>query len=355
MKFNNNDSVHSEKSEMRMIGDNQTDREAAPAETYLLSSVKESHDTETEDTDTERFEWLIEGEEAGIRIDKFVADSMDEEISRSQVQQWIQNGDVRVNGQTVKANYKLQTKDELVVTIPQAEETSIQPEEIPLTVVYEDSDVIVINKPRGMVVHPAAGHASGTLVNALLAHCHDLSGINGVMRPGIVHRIDKDTSGLLMAAKNDLAHISLSKQLKDHSVVRKYVALVHGRVPHDHGTIDAPIGRDPHNRKQFMVTNRNSKHAVTHFAVVERIGSFTLLELKLETGRTHQIRVHMKYIGHPLVGDPVYSKSKRAGIDGQALHAAVLGFVHPRTGEALQFEAALPDDMNRLLERVRLL
>jgi len=296
-------------------------------------------------------EWIAGAEDRGERIDKFITESLEEDVSRTQVQQWIKDGHLTVNGATVKANYKIAEGDRLLLTIPEPEELNLEPEPIPLEVVYEDSDVIVVNKPRGLVVHPAPGHYSGTLVNALLYHCNDLSGINGVMRPGIVHRIDKDTSGLLMAAKNDLAHVSLAAQLKEHSVNRKYLAVVHGNVAHDNGTIDAPIGRDPHDRKLYTVTDKNSKHAVTHFVVLERFGDFTLLELKLETGRTHQIRVHMKFIGHPLAGDPAYGpvKSKHVGMDGQALHAAVLGFVHPRTGEHLQFEAELPEDMQHLL------
>ncbi|MFH5182850.1 RluA family pseudouridine synthase [Paenibacillus sp. TAB 01] len=306
--------------------------------------------TEQEGMDNFR-EWTAEAEDRGERIDKFITDSLEEDVSRTQVQQWIKEGHLTVNGGQVKPNYKLAEGDRLQLTIPEPEELDLAPEAIPLNVVYEDSDVIVVNKPRGLVVHPAPGHYSGTLVNALLYHCHDLSGINGVMRPGIVHRIDKDTSGLLMAAKNDLAHVSLAAQLKEHSVNRKYIAVVHGNVAHEHGTIDAPIGRDPKDRKLYTVTESNSKHAVTHFVVLERFGDYTLMELKLETGRTHQIRVHMKFIGHPLVGDPAYgpSRSRDIAMEGQALHAAVLGFVHPRTGEHLQFEAELPEDMTKLL------
>ncbi|MCQ6558244.1 RluA family pseudouridine synthase [Paenibacillus mendelii] len=292
------------------------------------------------------FEFVVGMEQAGERLDKYVTESMEDgAFSRTQIQDWIKAAAVLVNGKPAKANYKLAENDTVGVTVPEPENAIIEPEDIPLSIVYEDADVIVINKPRGMVVHPAVGHASGTVVNALMHHCKDLSGINGVMRPGIVHRIDKDTSGLLMAAKNDLAHASLAAQLKAHTVTRKYVALVHGNMPHDHGTVDAPIGRDPNDRKLFTVTERGSKHAVTHFAVIERLGDYTLLELKLETGRTHQIRVHMKYIGHPLAGDPLYGRNKPIGMKGQALHAAVLGFDHPRTGEYLEFEAPIPGDM----------
>lgn len=300
-------------------------------------------------------EWIVQPGEAGERIDKYVTESIEEQISRSQIQQWIKNGDITVNGAVVKPNHKLAADDKVVLTIPEPVEVSIMPEPIPLDIVYEDSDVIVVNKPRGMVVHPAPGHYSGTLVNALLHHCQDLSGINGKLRPGIVHRIDKDTSGLLMAAKNDKAHLSLAAQLKAHSVTRKYTAVVHGNVAHDQGTIDAPIGRDPSDRKKYMVTDKNSKHAITHFIVLDRLADYTVLQLKLETGRTHQIRVHMKYIDHPLVGDPMYGRSKGNPIEGQALHAEVLGFVHPASGEYMEFEAGLPDDMNHLLDVLRTL
>ncbi|GGG10067.1 putative RNA pseudouridine synthase YlyB [Paenibacillus abyssi] len=302
----------------------------------------------------ESMEWTVAEEFAGERLDKYVTESLEDGMaSRTQVQDWIKNGQVIVNEKTVKPNYKVSEGDTVSVTIPEPESAEIVPEAIPLQVAYEDSDVIVINKPRGMVVHPALGHSSGTVVNALMFHCKDLSGINGMLRPGIVHRIDKDTSGLLMAAKNDLAHHSLAEQLKEHTVTRKYIALAHGNLPHDQGTIDAPIGRDPHDRKLFAVTGRNGKHAVTHFRVLERFGDYTLMELQLETGRTHQIRVHMKYIGHPLAGDPVYGRSKTIALKGQALHAAVLGFEHPRTGEQLQFEAPLPEDMEQVLSALR--
>lgn len=299
--------------------------------------------------------WTVEGGGAGTRIDKFLVDALGESTSRSQIQLWIKDGAVRVGERTVKANYKLEPGDRVELDRPEPEEAEIRAEAIPLDIYYEDADVIVVNKARGMVVHPAPGHSSGTLVNALLHHCRDLSGINGVLRPGIVHRIDKDTSGLIMAAKNDAAHNSLTEQLKHHSVTRKYVAVVHGVIDHDNGTVDAPIGRDAHDRKMFAVTEKNSKQAVTHFRVLERLGGYSLVELKLETGRTHQIRVHMKFIGYPLVGDPMYGRSKGVAMEteGQALHAAVLGFTHPRTGEELLFEAPLPGDMQELLARLR--
>ncbi|TCS84390.1 ribosomal large subunit pseudouridine synthase D [Tepidibacillus fermentans] len=300
----------------------------------------------------EKYEWTIDSDHAGERIDKFLVEQF-AEWSRSQIQQWIKEGHVTVNEKEVKANYKVNEEDEIVVKIPPQKDLEIEPENIPLDIVYQDQDVVVINKPRGLVVHPAPGHYSGTLVNALLYHIKDLSGINGVLRPGIVHRIDKDTSGLIMVAKNDLAHESLARQLKDHIVHRVYVALVHGNIPHDLGTVDAPIGRDPKDRKKMAVVHKNSKHAVTHFIVKERFEGYTLIECKLETGRTHQIRVHMQYIGHPLVGDPLYGPKRTLNIDGQALHAKVLGFEHPRTGEYLEFDSELPEDMDRLLEQLR--
>ena len=303
--------------------------------------------------DAEMISWIIEPTFVKQRIDKFVTEHIEMEVSRTQVQLWIQNGDITVNGEVVKGNYKLNLNDTVTLVMPEPEAVEIISEEIPLDVYYEDQDVIVVNKQRGMVVHPAPGHSTGTLVNALMYHCKDLSGINGDLRPGIVHRIDKDTSGLIMAAKNDKAHASLASQLKEHSVTRKYIALVHGNISHDQGTVDAPIGRDIQDRKMYTVTQRNSKQAVTHFQVMERFGDYTLLELKLETGRTHQIRVHMKFIGHPLVGDPMYGRSKGMKMEGQALHAAVLGFIHPTKAEYMEFNAPLPQDIEDLLFSLR--
>ena len=317
-----------------------------------MSDLK--YDEEWEREDDGPLEWDVPEEEAGERIDKTVTDRLGDGFSRSQVQQWIRDGLVTVNGVAVKPNYKTAAGDWIAVRIPDPVELDVAPEPIPLDVVYEDRDVIVVNKPRGMVVHPAPGHLSGTLVNALLHHCRDLSGINGVLRPGIVHRIDKDTSGLLVAAKNDVAHAALAEQLKHHTVTRKYIAIVHGNVPHDRGTVDAPIGRDPQDRKLFTVIHKNGKRAVTHFTVTERFGDFTMLELRLETGRTHQIRVHMKFIGHPLVGDPLYGRNRRKLMEGQALHAAVLGFTHPRSGTYMEFEAPLPEDMRALADFLRM-
>jgi len=289
--------------------------------------------------------------EVGSRIDKVLA-SMDEEWSRTQVQDWIKEGLVLVNGNKIKANYKCELDDMIQISVPDPVELDIEPEEMNLDIYYEDKDVLVVNKPRGMVVHPAPGHTSGTLVNGLMAHCKDLSGINGVMRPGIVHRIDKDTSGLLMVAKNDFAHERLVQQLVDKTVTRKYEAVVHGVIPHDFGTIDAPIGRDKQDRQKMAVVD-NGKHAVTHFRVIERFKNFTHIECELETGRTHQIRVHMKYIGFPLAGDPKYGPRKTVSFDGQVLHAGVLGFVHPRTEEYMEFKAPLPDDFKALLNTLK--
>ncbi|MED4015409.1 RluA family pseudouridine synthase [Sutcliffiella cohnii] len=293
---------------------------------------------------------IIDETKKNERLDKVISES---EWSRTQVQHWIKEGHVLVNGQKVKSNYKVSIGDEIQVTVPEAIEVDILPEDIPLDIYYEDSDVIVVNKPKGMVVHPAAGHTTGTLVNALMAHCKDLSGINGELRPGIVHRIDKDTSGLLMVAKNDMAHEKLVEQLVAKTVTRKYEALVHGVIAHDVGTIDAPIGRDKKDRQSMTVTDENSRHAVTHFKVIERYKDFTHVECQLETGRTHQIRVHMKYIGYPLVGDPKYGPRKTLDINGQALHAGVLGFNHPRTNEYIELTAPTPPEFNDALKFIK--
>ena len=293
----------------------------------------------------------ITEEMAGVRIDKAVS-SIDEDWSRSQIANWVKDGAVKVNGETVKPNYKVRPEDIIVVTPPSLEELDVVPEDLNLEIVYEDADVLVVNKPKGMVVHPAPGHSKGTLVNGLMFQIKDLSGINGVVRPGIVHRIDKDTSGLLMVAKNDASHNSLVDQLVKKTVTRKYVALVHGHIPHDKGTIDAPIGRDTKDRQKMAVIDKG-KHAVTHFRVLERFGNFTLVECRLETGRTHQIRVHMKYIGFPLVGDPKYGPKKTIDFGGQALHAEVIGFNHPKTGEYLEFSAEPPAEFSELLESLR--
>lgn len=302
----------------------------------------------------EQLKWIIDETAQNERLDKWVS-SQENDWSRTQVQQWIKEGNLTVNGENVKSNYKCQLADQIVLEIPDPLPLDVEPEEMDLNIVYEDKDVLVVNKPRGMVVHPAPGHLSGTLVNGLMAHCKDLSGINGVLRPGIVHRIDKDTSGLLMVAKNDKAHESLVNQLKDKTTTRIYKGIAHGVIAHDYGTIDAPIGRDKTDRQSMTVTDENSRDAVTHFTVLERLKDFSVIECKLETGRTHQIRVHLKYIGHPLAGDPKYGppRTLKLPIEGQALHAAVLGFTHPVTGERLTFEAPLPEDFEYLLEQLR--
>ena len=286
-----------------------------------------------------------------LRIDKFLAIEI-KEFTRSQIQMMIEEGSVLVNGKVIKSNYKLKINDEITVLIKEPELTDIEPQDIPLDVVYEDQDVIVINKPSGMVVHPALGNYKDTLVNALLFHCKDLSGINGKIRAGIVHRIDKDTSGLLVACKNDLAHKNLSEQFMEHKVNKIYYCLVNGVIPHNIGLIDAPIGRDPQSRQQMAVVE-NGKDARTHFKVLERFEKNTLVEVKLETGRTHQIRVHMKYIGYPLVGDPVYGVRKVVGENGQFLHAKKLEFYHPRTNELMSFETELPEDFTQLIKELR--
>ena len=294
---------------------------------------------------------IIDEAVAGERIDKALA-TIQDGWSRSQIGNWLEEGRIKVNGGDVKAKYKVKIGDEIVVVIPEVEDLEILPEDLNLEIVYEDADVLVVNKPRGMVVHPAPGHTTGTLVNGLMHHCKDLSGINGVARPGIVHRIDKDTSGLLMVAKNDVAHESLVNQLVAKTVTRRYTALVHGHIAHDKGTIDAPIGRDQKDRQKQAVVD-NGKHAVTHFQVMERFGTFTLVECRLETGRTHQIRVHMNYIGFPLAGDPKYGPKKTIDFPGQVLHAGVLGFEHPVTKEYLEFEAPIPEDFEALLTELR--
>ncbi|WP_432354906.1 RluA family pseudouridine synthase [Sporosarcina sp. A2] len=299
----------------------------------------------------EQFQFVIDAQLAGERIDKALA-TAHSEWSRTLIQQWVKDGVVLVNGNIVKSNYKVKDGDALTVDEPEPEELDMPAEDLNLDVVYEDSDVLVVNKPSGMVVHPAPGHTKGTLVNGLMFHCNDLSGINGIMRPGIVHRIDKDTSGLLMVAKNDNAHTSLVNQLVEKSVTRVYTALVHGHIPHDNGTIDAPIGRNQKDRQSMSVENQG-KHAVTHFKVLERFGDFTLVECRLETGRTHQIRVHMKYIGHPLAGDPKYGPKKTIEYDGQVLHAGTLGFVHPVTKEYMEFTTPLPEDFKQLLNELQ--
>lgn len=291
-------------------------------------------------------------EQKSIRIDKYLTKHL-EDFSRSKVQQLISEGLVFVDDERIKANYKVENGDVITVTIPEPEEIDIKSENIPLEILYEDEDIVVINKPQGMVVHPGAGNPDGTLVNALLYHIDDLSGINGEIRPGIVHRLDKDTSGVLVVAKNDTAHVHLSEQLQNRTVKRTYWAIVHGQIPHEHGTIDAPIGRDPHDRQKFTVI-KDGKEAITHFKVLEHFNHYTWVEVSLETGRTHQIRVHFNYINHPVAGDTTYGPRKTLKGKGQFLHARALEFIHPRTKETMYFEAELPEIFEKNLEILRI-
>lgn len=296
--------------------------------------------------------YTVEEEMIGKRLDVFVTENY-EEMSRSFVQGLIEKGNIKVNGNLKKSNYKLRRNDRIEIEEVEPVELEVEAENIPMDIIYEDSDVIVINKPQDMVVHPAPGNYSGTLVNGLLYHCKDLSGINGVIRPGIVHRIDKDTSGVLVIAKNDKAHNSLAMQLKDHSMTRAYYAIVEGIIKEDEGTIRTNIGRHPVERIKMAVV-KDGKEAVTHFKVIERFKNNTLVECRLETGRTHQIRVHMAYIHHPLIGDPVYGhKKQRFKLRGQALHAKILGFIHPTTGKYMEFNSQLPAYFEEVLDKLR--
>lgn len=292
-------------------------------------------------------------EKGGERIDKYLSEQL-EDMTRSHIQKLIKENMVRVNGMAVKSNFKLSASDQIEVEIPELKEPDILPENIPLDILYEDQDILVVNKPKGMVVHPAHGHYTGTLVNAIMYHCKDnLSGINGVMRPGIVHRIDMDTTGSLLICKNDCAHQALAEQLKEHSITRKYHAIVHGRLKEDEGTIDKPIGRHPIDRKKMSVHCTNGREAITHYRVLKRFQQFTYIECQLETGRTHQIRVHMSSIGHPILGDQIYGPAKCPyKLQGQTLHAKVLGITHPTTGEYMEFDAPLPDYFQGLLEKM---
>ena len=296
---------------------------------------------------------IITEEQAGQRADVGLALLLD--ITRSNMQRLLEDGRAVKGAKVLKANYKLKAGDEIVVTLPEPQPLDAQPENIPLDIIYEDEDVIVVNKARGMVVHPAAGNYSGTLVNALLYHCKNLSGINGVIRPGIVHRLDKDTSGIMICAKNDEAHLSLSQQIQAKTARRTYLAVVRGNIKTDSGTIETQIARDKVDRKKMAVVKENGREAITDYEVVERFGKYTLVRCKLRTGRTHQIRVHMEYLGYPLVGDPKYSPMKTPfAIKGQALHSQTLEFTHPRTGERMRFEAPLPEDMQKIITRLHL-
>lgn len=291
---------------------------------------------------------------SGERIDRFLSKDL-ENLSRSYLQKLLKDGDIIVNGKVVKANYKVSQGDEIQVSIPEPETPDILPENIPLDILYEDDDILVVNKPKGMVVHPAPGHYSHTLVNAVMYHCGErLSGINGVLRPGIVHRIDMDTTGSLLICKNDHAHQILAEELKEHSITRRYHAIVHGNIKEDTGTVNAPIGRHPVDRKKMSTKAPNGRHAVTHYKVLERFGDYTYIECELETGRTHQIRVHMSSISHPILGDTVYGPAKCPyKLQGQTLHAKILGITHPTTGEYMEFDAPLPEYFSDLLQRLR--
>lgn len=302
------------------------------------------------------FTFCVTEEQEDTRIDKCLMELTDS-LSRTYIQKLIKDQCVLVDGKPVKANYKVRAEDLLQITVPEAVEPDIQPENIPLDILYEDEDVLVVNKPKGMVVHPAAGHYEGTLVNALLYYCHgSLSGINGILRPGIVHRIDRDTTGSLLVCKNDFAHASIAQQLKEHSITRRYVAIVHGVCKEDEGTINAPIGRHPTDRKKIAVNEKNGKEAITHYRVLERFRDYTYIECRLETGRTHQIRVHMASIAHPLLGDTVYAPARKSPftLQGQTLHAKVLGFVHPRSGKYVETTAPLPEYFSGLIKSLQI-
>ncbi len=291
--------------------------------------------------------------EAGQRADVVLAAML--ELTRSNMQKLLDEGRAVKGSKVIKSNYKVKLGDEIIVTLPEPQPLDVQPENIPLDIIYEDEDIVVVNKARGMVVHPAAGNYSGTLVNALLYHCKNLSGINGVIRPGIVHRLDKDTSGIMICAKNDAAHVSLSEQIQSKTAQRTYLAVVRGNIKTDSGVIETQIARDKDDRKKMAVVKEGGRNAITEYEVVERFGKYTIVKCKLKTGRTHQIRVHMEYLGYPLVGDPKYSPMKTPfSINGQALHSLTLAFDHPRTGERMEFEAKLPEDLHKIVTRLRL-
>lgn len=298
--------------------------------------------------------WSVDTDANNMRIDRFISERMSD-TSRSYIQKLIKDELVTVDSKVVKSNYKVKEGEWVEIVLPEPVSLDIEAENIPLDILYEDSDVLLVNKPKDMVVHPSAGHITGTLVNALLYHCKDsLSSINGVMRPGIVHRIDKDTTGILIICKNNKSHNCIAEQLKVHSITRRYHALVWNNITDDTGTIDAPIGRHPVDRKKMAINHKNGKQAVTHYKVLERFGQYTYIQCELETGRTHQIRVHMASIGHPLVGDPVYGPAKQPfKTDGQMLHAKVFGFIHPSTNEYMEFETDLPEYFQLILEKLR--
>lgn len=300
---------------------------------------------------TEIINFSVSEENSGGRIDKYISENTDG-LTRSAVQRLLEKGNILVNGKSVNKNYKLKLNDNISVEIPEPQVMDTVAENIPLNILYEDDDLLVVNKPKGMVVHPAHGNYNGTLVNALLYHCgKSLSGINGIIRPGIVHRIDKNTSGLLIVAKNDKAHLHLAQQIKEHSFTREYEAVATGYFKEISGTVDAPIGRHKTDRKKMCVTAENSRNAVTHYSVIKQYGGFAYVRLRLETGRTHQIRVHLSYIGHPVLGDDVYGKPYK-DIDGQCLHARKIGFIHPTTGKYMEFTSELPDYFRKILNKI---
>ena len=299
----------------------------------------------------ESYEFIAEKDMEAVRIDKFLADNL-EDLSRSMIQNLIKAGNILVNDKVIKANYHIKPMDHIVANIPEATEIDVTPEDIPLDIIYEDDDILIVNKPKGMVVHPSNGHESGTLVNAILYHCKDqLSGINGEIRPGIVHRIDMDTTGSLIICKNDNAHRFIAEQIAVHSINRIYEGIVHGIVKEDEGTIHTLIGRSPTDRKKMAVLNSDGREAITHFKVLKRFKDYTYCEFKLETGRTHQIRVHLAYIGHPVLGDDVYGKPYK-GLEGQCLHARKIGFIHPSTGEYMEFSSELPEYFQAVLRKL---
>lgn len=303
----------------------------------------------------EKLHWIVADEQQGERVDVFLTKSITNQ-TRSTIQKWIEIGYVTINGKQVKANHRLKSAQTIEVVLPDPEPTELKPENIPLDILFEDEHLIVLNKPRGLVVHPAPGHYTGTLVHALLYHCQFLSNLNGPLRPGIVHRLDKDTSGVMMVAKTDLAHRNLASQIQSHTAKREYKAIVYGNIGEEKGEIIAPIGRDPHDRKKMAVVFENSREATTHFQVLERFGNFTFIACRLLTGRTHQIRVHMAYIKHPVACDPLYGPERNPFseyIEGQALHSHSLDLVHPVTGKELHFSAPLPQDMTSILQWLR--
>ena len=300
---------------------------------------------------------IVSKEDENERVDKFLATRFPD-FTRSFIQKAIKNGQIKLNGKDFKSNYKLKLDDKIEINIEDPIELEIEPEDIPLDILYEDDDVLIVNKPKNMVVHPSAGHFSHTLVNAIMFHCKDsLSGINGIIRPGIVHRIDMNTTGSLIICKNDVSHTKIAEQIKEHSVNRIYVGLVYGRLANDEGTVEGPIGRNPSDRKKMAINYKNGKPAITHYKVLERFNEYTFVKFKLETGRTHQIRVHMASIGHPLVGDDIYSNNKKCKfkhLEGQCLHARTIGFIHPTLNQYVEFQAPIPEYLDKLLNKLRI-